>query len=371
LILLVLLIGLSLWNLVSTTDFGDSDFKIYWAATYLLSRGENPYSFELIENVYRTQLHRAIDAPIMAWNPPFLFVFLLPLAWLPFISAKFAWLAISIALVATAAIMLSRIYLATASPRVKLAFLVVALGFPAAITGMFMGQVTFLVFWGLVACLALIKKEQWFWAGAVLILTTIKPHIVILPVLYIMIYMTRERKYSGWAGLLAASVACLAILLIFHTGVLYNLVGETSVASAHWFTTTLGGLFSYLGITEAMRYLILLLLPLPFLLARFPEEAPLEFSVALLTLITVPTTIYGWSYDQTILLIPVAQIFSWLSQAKEKLPIIACIIGVTTLHYLQRVLPLNEVYYVWIPFFWWFIFGMAWRSTRTWRSHYA
>jgi Glycosyltransferase family 87 len=282
---------------------------------------------------------------------------------MPFIAAKFAWLLTSILIVLTAGLLLTAIYMPTAPPGIRLAFLVFSIIFPAVITGLYMGQVTFLVFWGLVACLFLIKKEQWFWAGAALILTTVKPHMVVLPVLYLLVYMARRRKFQGWAGLAVAGFVCLAILLLLSPDLADNLIGETAVASGHWATSTIGGVLSYLGVTEAARYLILLLLPLPFLLAKYSDRFSIEFSVALLTLITVPTTIYGWSYDQTILLIPIAQVFSWLTRSKNKLAISALIVCVMALNYFQRVLPLNEVYYVWVPLVWWFIFGITWRNT--------
>ena len=78
----------------------------YWSSTYLLSHGENPYS-----------------ADLMTAN-----------------IAEFVWLFINMILLLTAGLMLTSIYMQTASPRATL---------------------TFLVFWGLVACTALIKKEQW------------------------------------------------------------------------------------------------------------------------------------------------------------------------------------------------------------------
>jgi hypothetical protein len=225
-----------------------------------------------------------------------------------------------------------------------------------------MGQVTFLVFWGLVASLYLIKKEQWFWAGAALILTSIKPHIVLLAGIYIVVYMARQRKYQGWAGLATAGVVGFAILLLLAPDLINNLMGETSVAAGRWATSTIGGLLSYWNITEAARYLFLLLLPLPVYMAIYPERFSVEFSVALLTLINLPTTFYGWSYDQTILLIPIAQVFSWLTRSKYSLAITGGIAVVMALNYSQRVLPLNEVYYVWVPLAWWAIFAFAGRD---------
>lgn len=334
----------------------------YWSATYLLHNGENPYSFELMTGVQRTQAGSSLDVTIMAWNPPVLFVFLLPLAWMSFPVAKFVWLLLSIIMVITAVLMLIQLYIMKESARIKVAFILFSIGFPAVLAGFYMGQVTFLVFWGLVACTWLIKREQWFWAGAVLILTTVKPHLVILPVIYLLIFMMQLRQFQGWTGLTFAGFACLTVLLMFRLNLIFDLFGETSVARVSWATSTIGGLLSYLGITDAGRYIILLFLPLPFFLAKFPERFSLEYSVALLTLVTVPTTFFGWSYDQTILLIPIAQVFGWFAQSKYKVLLITCIVSAIAINYYQRLAFTNDVYYVWIPLFWLLIFFIAQRS---------
>lgn len=361
-ILLVLFILFSLWNIASTTDFGESDFMIYWAATYLIRNGQNPYNLELIKSIQAAQVHWKPEVHTMAWNPPFLFIFLLPFAGMSFLIAKFTWLITSLLIVITAAFMLIYVYMKDASPRAKLTFVVFAVAFPAVITGLYMGQVTFLVFWGLVASLFLIKREHWFWAGAVLILTSIKPHIVLLPGIYLVVYMARLRKFQGWAGLVTAITVGFAILLLLAPDLINNMMGETSVASGRWATSTIGGLLSYWNITEAARFLFVLLLPLAVYMAMHPEKFTVEFSVALLTLINLPTTFYGWSYDQTILLIPIAQVFSWLTRSKYRVPIIVFILVALAFNYFQRVLPLNEVYYVWVPLAWWIIFGITWRE---------
>lgn len=361
-VLLVLAAASALWTLASTTDFGESDFMIYWAAAYLVGNGENPYNLDSIRAVQEAQPHTKPEVTTIAWNPPFLFLFLLPFAWLPFVLAKFAWLIASILLVVTAAWMLAEVYLKAASSTIRLAFLGLAVAFPAVITGLYMGQVTFLVFWGLAACLFLLKRDRWFWAGAALILTTIKPHIVVLPVLYILVYMALQRKVKGWLGVITVGIVGLMILLALSPDLIVNPIGETSVAAGRWATSTIGGVLSYLGITEAARYLIALLLPLPFFLAKHAEKYSPEFSVAVLTLITVPTTFYGWSYDQTILLIPIAQIFSWLAHSKYRLAVTVCIAAAILLNYYQRILPFHEVYYVWVPLVWGLLFAVTWRT---------
>jgi hypothetical protein len=312
--------------------------------------------------VQQQQVNSHLDVTILTWNPPTLFIFLLPLAWMSFNVAKFTWLIVNITIVFTAGLMLTSVYLSAASPRAKFAFLIFAMGFPAVLNGIYMGQITFLVFWGLTACMTLIRKEQWFWAGAVLIFTTVKPHIAVLPIIYLLIYMLINRKFVGWIGLATAAGVCILILLLFRSSLLFDLSGATTVANVRWATSTIGGLLSYFGITEAARYLILLFLPLPFVLAKYSEKISMELSVALLTLITVPTTVFGWSYDQTILLIPIAQVFGWLTHSKYKWWIAFFILSALIINYYQRILTINETYYVWVPLFWCILFGLMWRN---------
>ncbi len=299
----------------------------------------------------------------MAWNPPTLFVFLLPLAWLSFKSAKFAWLMINLIIVITATLMLVDIYLPVKNTKFILASLLFALIFPPVFTGLYMGQVTFLVFLGLVASMALIKKEQWFWAGAALVLTTIKPHLAILSVIYLLIYMAQQRKFKGWIGLFFSAIFCMVLLFLFTPNWLNDLIGLTTIAPVNWATPTIGGILRYKGITDSARYLIILFLPLPFILAKYHRKFSMGFSVALLTLITVPVTFFGWSYDQTMLLIPIVLVFSWLAQFKKWFAVTMMAIAIVLsigVNLYERILSTNDVYYFWVPLFWWLIFASAW-----------
>ena len=371
---LMLFIGivflLLLWNVTSTTTVGESDLIGYWSATYLFHNGQNPYDPKLLDFLQHVQMQTGLNYTIMAWNPPFLFVFLLPLAWLPFSTAKFAMLLMNLIIVLAASLMLSRLYLPTGNMRLTLIYLLLAISLPQVISGLYMGQVTFFVFLGLVSSMALIKKGQWFWAGAVLVLTSIKPHMAILAVIYLLIHMAQHRQYKGWRGLISASIVCVLILFAFRFSWIHDLLGETAIAPVNWATPTIGGLLSYLHISEYGRYLIVLLLPLPFLLARYQATVSMEFSVALLTLVTVPTTFFGWSYDQTILLIPIAMIFNLISRLNNKsfnFWLAMTITAAIALNYWQRLLNTNDVYYFWVPLFWCLIFGLTWylHSTKS------
>jgi hypothetical protein len=364
LMLLVCFISLRLlWNVTSTTGVGGGDFTGYWSATYLLHNGQNPYDPKLLEFTQHVQMQTGLDFTIMAWNPPTLFVFLLPLAWLPFSTAKFVILLINLTIVVAMSLVLSRLYLSTSNMRLVLIYLIFAISQPQVISGLFMGQVTFFVLLGLVSSMVLIKKGQWFWAGAVLVFTSIKPHMAILAVIYLLILMAQHRQYKGWLGLLIAGIACVIVLFVFRSSWINDLLGEMAIAPVTWATPTIGGLLSYMHISEYGRYLIILLLPLPFLLSRYQTTISMEFSVALLSLITVPTTFFGWSYDQAILLIPIALIFSLISRLNNNIFnfwFAFTVIIAFVLNYWQRLWNTNDVYYFWIPLFWCFIFGLAW-----------
>ncbi len=179
-------------------------------------------------------------------------------------------------------------------------------------------------------------RRGWFWAGAALILTTVKPHMVILVVPYLLLYMAYRRKWQGLLGFISACVLCMLVLFIFRLPWLTDFLGLFAIAPVNWATPTIGGLLSFIHLTEATRYIILLLIPLAWILARPQTTIRFETSVALLIILTVPTTFYGWSYDQSILLIPLACIFSWLLSSSNKWihkAIIATMVGMLLINW--------------------------------------
>jgi hypothetical protein len=369
LICILILVGLfcvvALWQIAFTLDIGKGDFYGYWSGAYLLAHHQNPYDPALMLSVQQTQAQSELDYAIMAWNPPTLLAFILPLGFMTFASAKATLLVFNIILVLATSMILARWYLPQNNSKVVLIFLLFAMTFPHVLVGFAMGQITFLVLFGLVASLALFKKKQWFWAGAVLILTTVKPHLVVLPVIYLLLIATKQQRYQTWLGLITAGVVCAITLFVFRPLLIPDLLGLLKIAPIHWATPTIGGFLSFLRIAEFPRYLIILLIPCPFWLAQHEKTFSLEFSIALLTLITVPTTFFGWSYDQSMLLIPIAQVFGWISASKNKTLNygLVVVIGLSLIiNYYQRAFTsIIDVYYLWVPLFWWLIFGLIWR----------
>ena len=113
--------------------------------------------------------------------------------------------------------------------------------------------------------------------------------------------------------------------------------------------------------------MIVLLLPLPVLLARRQKTLGVEFSAALLTLLTVPCTFFGWSFDQVILPLPAAQVFAWIAEVERRgvrMAFALAIAGGVVANWVLRFLNINDLFYLWYPLSWWLLFGLAWRFSR-------
>ncbi|MBI3169438.1 MAG: DUF2029 domain-containing protein [Chloroflexi bacterium] len=371
-LVVLLILGISLclvwlWQISFSTNIGSGDFIGYWSATHLFVSGENPYDPALMGMVQR-EIETGWDVTIMVWNPPLLFVFLLPLGWMSFQVAKFIWMVANVAMILGSSLMLAELYLPNDRPEIRLLFFLFSVCLPQVISGLFMGQVTFLVFFGLTVSLFLLNKGRVFWAGAALALTLIKPHLVILSLVYLLIYMARKRQFAGWFGLMTVGTACMLVLFVFRLEWIQDLLEQMKSNPTNWFTPTLGGLVSYLGISESLRYMILLFLPLPLYLAWYRPEIDSNRVVAFLTLLTVPLTFFGWSFDQVILLIPIAQVFAWVGFLEKRLLkvwLTASILIALIVAILYRLSSRNDVFQIWFPFFLWLIYFAAWRLSQT------
>ena len=52
-----------------------------------------------------------------------------------------------------------------------------------------------------------------------------------------------------------------------------------------------------------------------------------------------------------------------MSRSGYRWPVMASIVCAMLLNYYQRLVVINETYYVWIPLFWWVIFVVEWRTS--------
>ena len=78
--------------------FGSIDFIEYWSAGQLWLEGLNPYDPALLFPIQK-ELSFDESAPLMMWNPPWIFLLLAPLLSFSFASAAALWFWLNITLV--------------------------------------------------------------------------------------------------------------------------------------------------------------------------------------------------------------------------------------------------------------------------------
>lgn len=343
---------------------GSNDFSAYWSASRLFLEGRNPYDQENLSEMQLVHLGSNKDGILMVWNPPTVWIFLLPVSWMPFETARVVWLLINIVLVLVSCFILRQIYFPMRTPIVLLVYCLTVVTFAPVLIAIIIGQITFLVLFGLTTSLFFIKHERWFWAGAMLIFITPKPHLVMLAAPYLMLYMAVHRKWRGWLGLGVAGVACVVILFALRPAWIADFSLILKNPPVRWLTPTLGGVLKSHNIGAWGQYFgLAFLLLLPRFL-RQPEILPVESVVSLLTLITVPSTFFGWSFDQSILLIPMAEIIYWLSDPlcsnKMRWGLSLGIAIVLLANLVQHMVAKNEVDYFWVSIAWGGIYALAW-----------
>ena len=367
-ILVGLLIVLGVLSIVAGRQWarlriGASDFNAYWSASRLLLEGRNPVDPASLLEMERQHYDPNQGFAMMAWNPPTAWVLLLPLACLPFQAARVIWLLINIALVMGSCVLWAGLYLPRRRVAPPVVYGLLTALFAPTLLAIWTGQITFLVVFGVASALFLMRRGQWFWAGASLILTSVKPHLVILVVPYLLFYMAMRRKWSGWLGLGFSGAICLVVLFALRPSWITDFSGLFQAPPSGWATPTLGGLLSLYGAGWWARYLVIGFLVLVPLFLRWAERLSPETATNVLILVTIPTTFFGWSYDQSLLLAPIAQLVSWLfgpfrsSVGRWVVAIGAVVVLAASL--AQRVISTDEVYFFWVPLSWGVIYVAA------------
>jgi hypothetical protein len=205
----VILAAYDLWIWLSSyaADNFHNDFTFYFAAARLgLEHGwGHLYDLKLQQaelnaiqsHITVAQLARFVSPPPLAW-------LVVPLTALPYQLAYWTWSAVLLG-----ALVLAWRIAAPGDSRVRAVILVAAVGWLPIIYGLQLGQPALLVAAGVAACLALLRRDRDWAAGAVLALVVLKPQLALLvpPALLV---AGRWRAFAGAAvaiGLLAAASA--------------------------------------------------------------------------------------------------------------------------------------------------------------------
>jgi Glycosyltransferase family 87 len=169
------------------------DFLPLWAGGRLFITGGNPYSGSAIFAIER-YLGWPYTQPMVMLNPPWALPIVALLGVLPFETARWAWLAVSVTLEVISAIALWR-YFGGEKRKQWIAVLLLATFLPASGAEQ-MGQITPLILAGLVAFLFTLRRRNYLLAGACLLILGLKPHLLYLVLLAVVLWAAKGRKWS-------------------------------------------------------------------------------------------------------------------------------------------------------------------------------
>ena len=363
-LVLVLLLGslVLLFPVTLPAGAGDRDLLAYWSSAYLFAHGEDFSDPIRLGEIERTLTTHDDTEILYSWFSPVGNVVLLPFTLLPFTRAASYWLIINIIVLFGSALLL------WGDLDRKWIPLVTAFSFAMSVYSLVFGQINFLEVLGLALFLSLSRADRPYLAGASLVLTTIKPHLVILTLPILLLDLLRKKEWKALAGFIAAMLLCILILFAFYPPWIQSFVAViTSGMGNVRETPTLTGLLVILGQYTIGKWIwpLALLAGIVWWLKsgkNWDRRRFIDISLAV-GLIVAPV---GWSYDQIMLLFPILSILAWVVQgeipsAVSKILVVLLILG-NLLAYLQHIPVPSDVWFFWIPFFVLGLYLAAWNQ---------
>jgi hypothetical protein len=188
-----------------------------------------------------------------------------------------------------------------------------------------------------------------------LVLTTVKPHLVIFTLPILILDLIRKRDWKALAGFFAGLAFCFVVLFVLYPPwmeSIWNVIssGMNTVRQ----TPTLSGLLVLTYENRVGKWIWFVSLAAAILWWWFhgknwDRRTFIDISLTA-GLILSPI---GWSYDQIMLVFPILSILAWIAQGKlpkrlSQIMIMVLVIA-NLLTYYQRTFSPSDVWFFWIP----------------------
>ena len=329
---------------------GDWDFQAYWSSAYLFAHGQDFSNSELLGEVEHTLTTRTNPETLYSWFSPIGNVILLPFTRMTFTRAVYYWLIFNVLILFSSTLLIWR----DVNSRSWIPLLAVS-SFSMTIVSLVFGQINFMEVLGLALFMSLNKSNRRYLAGASLVLTTIKPHLVILTLPILFLDLLRKKEWKSLAGLFAALAICFIILFGFYPAWMQSFwTVVTSGMSTVRETPSINGLLVLLGITVPGKWIWLMALLTGIIWwwmrgHTCDRRTFIDISVTA-GLIVSPI---GWSYDQVMLIFPMLSILSWVANGKlgnsTSRTAISILVTANLFAYIQRTFSPSDVWFFWVP----------------------
>ena len=321
------------WTQLDDIQAGYFDFVLYYSAAKILNDGNGAQLFDLeVQRNYQAGFgsgYRDWDLPFN--HPPYELLPLLPLAKFSFPVAHVLWTVISICLLAIALLRLSP-FLETSHRGL---FVLMVLAFFPSITALKMGQDSVITTLLLTETFVSLKHKRHAIAGGLLALGLYKPQFV-LPLLGIFFLHGRWASIVGFVsgGLLLGAIS-LAMVgpdgLMGLATLWLPMINRGHVVWPELMTNLRGLIYMVLhlaGLTEATNVLTLVFSAVTYVTAlqlwpRSAEEKDELFDLrfAAAVVMTALVSFHSYSYDGTLLVIPLVIMLNQILKAPGPYPV--------------------------------------------------
>lgn len=326
------------------------DFVEYWSAGRLNMTGGNPYDPQQMETL-QAQTGRTYAIPVMMWNPPWMLALVMPFGAVSYVIGRVAWLFVNFVLVFVCVELLWRMY--DGASRYRWIGWLVGLGFMPVLQALKTGQSGTLLLIGIVGFLYFVEQRKDFWAGALLMLATYKPHILYLVFIVLLFWSWKYRRWGALLGLAAALAASTVIVWLANPAFLQQyLYAVDNFPPTDWATPTIGGaLRLFFGTQHFWMQFVGPAIGMLWLALYWKRHATSWDWVAnapLLVLVSMVTSAYGWTSDQSVALVAIIAVFAVYANHRWMVCVKVCVGLFVLLNLILALTPGNQIYRWWV-----------------------
>ncbi|OGW12571.1 MAG: hypothetical protein A3G93_00340 [Nitrospinae bacterium RIFCSPLOWO2_12_FULL_45_22] len=279
----------------------------------MLLEGENLYDFDRLFEREKT-LGWQQETPLIMFNPPWLAVLVIPLALLKYEHAAYFWMIINLLVSFLSSALLWRVYAREKFPGyLGLVWAVTIIFYPTLLI-IWLGQMTWLTLLGISGFLYFYKEERDYLCGIFLVLMTIKPNLMLILFPIILFLIIYQRRYKIFLSSGVLFLLLIAILTAYFPSWLQDYLGVAlEKPPLDLKTPTIRYMaYKYLVGENIIQYFTLIFAPITILaFINWRKLIKLEEAMGTIIVMTFLSTIFCWSYDFVLFLIPIFEILSF------------------------------------------------------------
>jgi len=312
-------------RIVNSIDYHNNDFFTFWLAGHMVTQNGNPYSPE--------QWVAGHGQFGVTWIPNQVYVYPLPLSLLfaplgllPLYQSYILWVALSQGMILASVFLLCPPERELNTRYLFLSFLVGVIFFRPTTLTLVTGQLSAWLLFLLVCTAQLWTKEKWEWGSFLLPLLLLKPNLGVPIVLLLAAWLLFTKRYRSLVSIGLGGTLLLAASMIKNPAwpLEYLSIGNAKLSHDFGFSPTVWGLANLacghdhtcslvVGGTMAALFVFTTF----WLLARRRRSLTPLWVISLSVTVSLLVTPYSWTYDQLLLLIPIAAVTFALGQRRH------------------------------------------------------